>query len=95
MRNRNKHLDPDVTSAATLPSEAIRRFRKAATKPSTIRFQRRTAMSIKAKWIILGVLAAVALGFLEHHYKPCALEFLQRFVAVTIVSFTSLVHGSC
>jgi hypothetical protein len=32
MRNRNKHLDPDVTSAATLPSEAIRRFRKAATK---------------------------------------------------------------
>jgi hypothetical protein len=52
-------------------------------------------MSIKAKWIVLGVVAAVALGFLEHHYKPCALEFLQRFVAVTIVSCTTLWHGNC
>ena len=43
-------------------------------------------MSIKAKWIVLGVLAAVALGFLEHHYKPCALEFLQRFLAVGMIS---------
>jgi hypothetical protein len=52
-------------------------------------------MSIKAKWIVLGILASVALGFLEHHYKPCALEFLQRFVAVTIVSFTVPLQGSC
>jgi hypothetical protein len=32
MCNSNKRLDPDVTSAATLPSVALRRFRKAATK---------------------------------------------------------------
>jgi hypothetical protein len=37
-------------------------------------------MSIKAKWFLLGVLTAVAAGFLEHHYKPC-LEFLQHFIA--------------
>jgi hypothetical protein len=51
-------------------------------------------MSSKAKWILLGVLVAVALGFLEHHYKPCALEMLQRFIAVTFISFHSLVNAS-
>jgi hypothetical protein len=37
-------------------------------------------MSVKAKWFLLGVLATVAAGLLEQHYKPC-LEFLQHFIA--------------
>jgi hypothetical protein len=39
-------------------------------------------MSVKEKLLLLAVLAAVALGFLEHRFWSCAVELLQRCVAV-------------
>jgi disulfide bond formation protein DsbB len=51
-------------------------------------------MSSKAKWILVGVLVAVALGFLQHHYKPCALEMLQRFIAVGFCGVEAVVAAA-
>jgi len=43
-------------------------------------------MSVKDKLLVLGVLFAIAVGFLGHHYWAIAVEVLQRLVAVGFVS---------
>jgi hypothetical protein len=41
-------------------------------------------MSVKDKFILSGVAAAVILaGFASHHFWACAVEFLQRLVAMS------------
>jgi hypothetical protein len=63
MRNNNKHLDPDVASAATLPSEAIRRFRKAATKTADYTFSEENGNEHQSKVDHPGSLSRRSFGF--------------------------------
>ncbi len=43
-------------------------------------------MSVKDKLLVLGVLFAIVVGFLGHHYWAVAVEVLQRLVAVGFIS---------
>ena len=43
-------------------------------------------MSVKDKLLLIGVLFAIAVGFLGHHYWAVAVEVLQRLVAVGFIS---------
>jgi len=54
MFSSNKHLDPDVASAATLPSEAITRFRKAATKTADYTFSEENGNEHQSKMVSAG-----------------------------------------
>jgi hypothetical protein len=38
-------------------------------------------MSVKDKLLLLGVVLAMIVGFLGHHYWGCAIAVLQRIVA--------------
>jgi hypothetical protein len=42
-------------------------------------------MSVKDKLLILGVLFAIVVGFLGHHYWAVAIEVFQRLVATGFV----------
>ena len=42
-------------------------------------------MNVKDKLLVVGVLFAIAVGFLGHHYWSVAVEVLQRLVAVGFV----------
>jgi hypothetical protein len=43
-------------------------------------------MSVKDKLLLIGVLFAIVVGFLGHHYWAVAVEVLQRLVAVGLIS---------
>jgi hypothetical protein len=43
-------------------------------------------MSVKNKLLLIGVLFAIVVGFLGHHYWAVAVEVLQRLVATGFVS---------
>ena len=55
MRSRNKHLDPDATSAATLPprkrSDAVSRFPRAATKAAEHTFSEENGNEHQSKMV--------------------------------------------
>lgn len=37
-------------------------------------------MSVKEKLLVVGVVFAVAIGFLGHHYWSCAMAVLQQII---------------
>ena len=51
-------------------------------------------MSVREKWLIVGILIAVVLGFFSHHYWAWAVDVLQRLVAVGFAGASAIIAAA-